>query len=120
MTTVTSNTAQRADFFGVQPLDINNNPRPIAEPPSVTLLTEGDDATGEITNYDEATGKFDVNLKPGTLQGGATSKLVEFKVKVNPDLDGSGDPAIEEIIAYTVTIVEASQLNLGTATISPL
>ena len=120
MTTVSTNTAQRADFLGVQPVDSNGNPRPIVSEPTLEALNPGDDATAAITNYDAATGKFDVNLLPGTLTGGATSKLVEFDLKVNPDLDGSGDAAIVERIAYTVPVPEASALNLGTPTISSI
>ncbi len=115
MTNATSNTSRQVRFAGIQPESVDGIATKIAAEPTFGANTEGDARFG-VENYNPETGSFDVVLKPG-----AENIVSRATLNVNPDLDGSGDPAITEEFVYTVTAVEAGRLgNLGAGVEEPV
>ncbi len=107
---------EQVRFAGIQPVTESGKPAKIdLQDQALVVNTIAGDATGVIENYNEATGSFDVVLKPGTA---GTANLLTLVADADND---AGD--IREITLdfnYTVRAEEAAGFTIPDAVIEPL
>jgi hypothetical protein len=106
---------ERVRFAGIQPVTESGNPAKIdqQDTPLAVETVEGD-ATGEVENYNEETGSFDILLKPGTP--GTASIL---RLKADADNDAGETREITLDFNYTVKAAEAAGFNIPEPVIEP-
>ena len=111
-----SNVTEQVRFAGIQPVTESGNPAKIdLQDQALVVNTIEGDATGTIENYNEATGSFDVVLKPGTAGTASLLRLV-----ADADNDAGDVREITLDFNYTVRAEEAFGFTMPEPVIEPL
>jgi len=106
---------EKVRFPGIQPVTESGSPAKIdQQDQGLRVDTIEGDATGEIENYNEGTGTFDVVCKPGTA---GTASLL--RVVADADNDAGETREISFDINYTVKADEAAGFTLPEPVIEP-
>ncbi len=110
-----SSAAEKVRFPGIQPVTESGAPAKIdqQDQPLAVETLEGD-ATGEIENYNEETGSFDVVLRPGTA---GTASLLRLKADADNDAGETREITLD--FNYTVKADEAAGFNVPTPVTEP-
>lgn len=116
MTPAQCKSNEQVRFAGIQPVTESGKPAKIdQQDQQLRVDTISGDATGVVENYDEATGKFDVVLKPGTAGTASVLELV-----ADADNDAGETREISEEFNFTVLADEAAGFSMPSGTVEPL
>lgn len=106
---------ERVRFAGIQPVTESGAPAKIDQQDQALVVeTIEGDATGEIENYNEETGSFDVVMKPGTA---GTASLLRLKADADNDAGETREITLD--FNYTVKAAEAAGFNIPEPVVEP-
>lgn len=110
-----SSASEKVRFPGIQPVTESGAPAKIDQQDQLLEVeTIEGDATGEIENYNEETGSFDVVLRPGTA---GTASLLRLKADADNDAGETREITLD--FNYTVKADDAFSFTMPEPVIEP-